>query len=398
MKRFQNVRAADLFVSACFLGFLFAVMIVTVAREKESYSFFENRDLAAFPEYTAEADGNGSYMTQIEKYLADHAALRTSLVETVTRLDLAIGRPVINEVTLSEGHFLPYLGYPVLDMEKQAAQAEAMADSLGRIRDAVEDSGGHYLCAVVPNQHIYNGDKYPSYLDSNADQDRLNVQLLSDALAQRGMDLLDIGEKIDALGHPDNFMSRIDHHYTMQGAFLTYQFVMDKLSEISGRPLLTLRGEDVIFETLPNPYLGSRSRKLLGLVPSDEHIQLIRPKDEVPFTRTDSGVTCAASVYDLPESELDQVTYSIYMGGDNAQTTIETGRDELPSVLIYGDSFTNALECILYLSFDRMDSLDLRHYKEMSLTDYIRETRPDYVVYLRDYRSLLTMRDNGAAE
>lgn len=398
MRRFQNVRAADLFVSVCFLAFLFAAMVVTVVREKETYSFFENRDLAAFPEYTAEADGNGSYMTQMEKYLADHAALRTTLVKTVTRLDLVLGRPVVNEVTLSDGHFLPYLGYPTLDMAEQTAQAEAMADSLVRIRDAAEANGGHYLCAVVPNQHVYNGDKYPSYLDSNAGQGRLNARLLSDALARRGVDFLDIGEKVDALGHPDNFMSRVDHHYTMQGAFLTYQLVMEKLSEISGKPLLTLREEDVAFETLPNPYLGSRSRKLLGLVPSDERIQLLRPREEVPFTRTDSGVACEPSVYDLPASDQEQVTYSICMGGDIAQTTIETGREELPSVLIYGDSFTNALECILYLSFDRMDSLDLRYYEGMSLTDYIRETQPDYVVYLRDYRSLLTMSGNGAAE
>lgn len=398
MKRVQNVRAADLFVSVCFLAFLFAAMAVTVAREKESYSFFENRDLAAFPEYTAEADGNGGYMTRMETYLADHAALRTTLVRAMTGLDLALGRPVVNEVTLSEGHFLPYLGYPVPDLAEQTAQAEAMADGLARVRDAAEACGGRYLCAVVPNQHVYNGDKYPSYLDSNAGRDRLNVELLSGALARRGVDFLDIGEQVDALGHPDDFMSRVDHHYTMRGAFLTYRLLMDQLSRMSGEPLLTLGEEDVTFETLPNPYLGSRSRKLLGMVPSDERLQLLWPREEVPFTRTNGGAVCAPSVYDLPESELEQVTYSVYMGGDIAQTTIETGREELPSVLIYGDSFTNALECILYLSFDRMDSLDLRHCEGMSLTDYIRETRPDYVVYLRDYRSLLDMKGNGAAE
>ena len=77
------------------------------------------------------------------------------------------------------------------------------------------------------------------------------------------------------------------------------------------------------------------------------------------------------------------------------QTTIDTSRKELPTILIYGESYTNALECILYLSFDRMDSLDLRHYRQMSLIDYIRVNKPDIVVGLRDYSVLLQVEDNG---
>ena len=63
--------------------------------------------------------------------------------------------------------------------------------------------------------------------------------------------------------------------------------------------------------------------------------------------------------------------YSLYMGGDVGETVIETGRPDLPSILIYGDSFTNPVECLAYYSFDEMRSIDLRHYKDMTLADYI---------------------------
>ena len=68
--------------------------------------------------------------------------------------------------------------------------------------------------------------------------------------------------------------------------------------------------------------------------------------------------------------------YTAYMGGDIGETVIDTGRDELPNILIYGDSFTNPLECLMYYSFNEMHSIDLRYYKDMTLEDYIRLYQP----------------------
>ena len=85
----------------------------------------------------------------------------------------------------------------------------------------------------------------------------------------------------------------------------------------------------------------------------------------------------------------------MYMRMDVSITKIETNRSELPTVLIYGDSFTNALECILYLSCDTMYSIDLRHYTDSTLSEFIEETKPDYVFCLRDYEALLSTESNG---
>lgn len=83
-------------------------------------------------------------------------------------------------------------------------------------------------------------------------------------------------------------------------------------------------------------------------------------------------------------------------GGDIAETVIDTGRDELPSLLIYGDSFTNPVEGLMYYSFDEMRTVDLRHYKDMTLADDIALYQPDVVVGIRDYESLLFTDYNGS--
>lgn len=83
------------------------------------------------------------------------------------------------------------------------------------------------------------------------------------------------------------------------------------------------------------------------------------------------------------------------MCGDAAETVIKTNRPELKKVLIVGDSFTNAMETILYLSFDEMRSLDYRYYTEKTLTEYIAEYQPDIVLIARDTSVCLGTDGNG---
>ena len=104
----------------------------------------------------------------------------------------------------------------------------------------------------------------------------------------------------------------------------------------------------------------------------------------------------AANFHLPPETAGEDVTYSVYMGGDIAETVIQTDRPELPNALIFGDSFTNPVECLAYYSFNELRSVDLRHYTAQSLSDYIAAYQPDVVLCVRDYQALLSREFNGA--
>ena len=60
------------------------------------------------------------------------------------------------------------------------------------------------------------------------------------------------------------------------------------------------------------------------------------------------------------------------------------------------DSFTNALETLLYASFDETHILDLRHYTEKSLKDYISKYRPDIVLCIQNNTFYYTATGNSA--
>jgi hypothetical protein len=97
----------------------------------------------------------------------------------------------------------------------------------------------------------------------------------------------------------------------------------------------------------------------------------------------------------LPDDEQMEVTYLAYMGGDIPETAIATNRPELPNCLIFGESYTNAVETMIWTAFNETRSLDLRHYNKQTLAEYIADWQPDVVICMRDTSKFLEAEGNG---
>ena len=349
----KKSRWADWFLTAGFLGFLALALAVTLIRPKSGWSYYENRNLAHPAELSVETLLDGTFPASVEPVLQDHAAGRNTLMKLSVWVDLHLfHRPVVNQVIPADGMLLGWNPYETPDPAGITAQAEHMAEELAHLRDVVEEYGGHFCYAAVPGQYAYYPDAYPDFLNNREAYTALEVPALTHAMAERGMDLLDMGPVLDTAGNPREYYSMADYHYQFGGAYLTYRAILERLSAELGTELTILDGNSLAVETLPNPYLGSRGRKLFGLEDCGEHLTIGLPRAPVPFTRTDNGTETAPTVYALPATGTEGVLYSLYMGGDVGETVIETNRPDLPSILIYGDSFTNPVECLAYYSFD----------------------------------------------
>ncbi len=392
----QQSKWADCFFMIGFLGFLALALSITLMQPKTSWSYYENRTLAQPAELSVETVLDGTFPSSVEPALQDHAAGRNTLMQLSAWTDLHLfHRPVVNQVVPADGMLLGWNPYETPNPAAITAQAEHMAEELARLRDVVEAYGGYFCYTAVPGQYAYYSESYPDFLNNREAYTALEVPALTQAMAKRGMDLLDMGAVLDTAGNPIEYYSTADYHYQFGGAYLTYRAILERLNTELDTELAILDGHSLTVETLPNPYLGSRGRKLFGLEDCGERLTIGLPKDPVLFTRFDNGRETAPMVYALPATGAEEVLYSLYMGGDIGETVIQTHRPELPSILIYGDSFTNPVECLAYYSFDEMRSLDLRHYREMSLADYIRLYQPDIVVGIRDYEALLSTDYNG---
>lgn len=393
----KQKKIANIVLVLAFAGFLAAAMVITLGKPQGGWSYYENRTLAQMEELTPQTLWDGTFANSVEPTLQDHAAGRNTLLKLSAWMDMELfHRPVVNQVIPAEGMLLSWNPYETPDPELIQQQADAMAGQLGALRDVVESYGGKFYYVAVPGQYTYFEETHPDFLNNRATYTDLEIPAFQQAMEEQGVTLIEMGEILAQQGNPPEYYSTVDYHYTFGGAYATYLAILERINQDFDHSLTVLDEDSLVRETLPNPYLGSRARKVFGLWETDEKLEIGLPAQPIPFTRIDNGQEVPATVYTLPGNDTDEVAYAAYMGGDIAETVIDTGRDELPSLLIYGDSFTNPVEGLMYYSFDEMRTVDLRHYKDMTLADYIALYQPDVVVGIRDYESLLSTDYNGS--
>ena len=197
------------------------------------------------------------------------------------------------------------------------------------------------------------------------------------------------------MGAPKDYYYETDHHYTYRGAYAAYLALMDRINSDTNFDIPVMTSDDLEWSVLPNPFLGSANRKLYELWETDDKLEYVELKKPIPFTRFDNGTQVDSSVYLFPNTHTEDVTYSAYMGGDIGETVIRTNRPELKNALIFGDSYTNPIETLLWTGFNETRSLDYRYYDEKSLLEYIDEYQPDVVITLRDESVYLVGDGNG---
>lgn len=389
-------KLADILFLLGFLCFLVAALAITVLKPKDTWSYYENRSLAQLQRPTLSSLVDGSYTNSVEPFLQDHAAGRNLLLRVNTLVDFTLlHRPVVNQVIHTKEMLLGFNPYEIPNQTWIEQQADYMARQLAQLRDLVEGYGGHFYYVSVPGQYTYFEQEHPSFLNNRSAYTDIEIFAFVSAMQFYGVNLIEMGSYLEQIGNPPELYSTTDYHYQFGGAYLTYETILNTIEQDTGVSLPRLAGDTLSIQELPNPYLGSRARKVFGLGGIEEHLTIGLPTSPIPFTRTDNGMPSPSLVYTLPHSDTEEVAYSLYMGGDMGETVIDTDRDTLPTLLIYGDSFTNPVECLMYYSFDEMRSIDLRHYKDMTLADYIQTYQPDYVVGIRDYEALLSTDFNG---
>lgn len=375
--------APKLFVG-CFCVFLAGVAALTLLLPKADSSYYENRSLAKAPEFTWEDFLSGEYFSQWETYLTDHVALRSYLMKVQTFLQLHIlHQPVVSDVVTDSDVLLGYHGYGTWSMDYAADSAKTAAEEPGAWQAAAEDWGGQVYYLGLPEQYSYFEDRYPDYMENRSFVYPPIEEAMEEAMGEVGVPFLSMYTRYREEGCPREYYFATDHHYTIYGALRACQEALTAINDTQGYALYIPQEEDLAFTTLPNPFLGSRNRKLFGLEDKGDLLTVAEYKEAVPFTRSDNGKPSEASLLALPATEEETVTYNAFMGGDIGETVIDTHREDLPTAVVIGESFTNALETLLYASFDEVHSIDPRHF-DGDISTYLAELQPEVILIVRD--------------
>lgn len=391
-------KAANICFLLCFLGIFYTIPVLLLGQEEQSVSYYENRFLAHRPELSRESFFSGEYFSGWESWLSDHMPKRdrTLQVNTALEKDILV-RPSVNGVTLGEGMLLSAFSRQTWDPAAWYSIFEPICEDFASLSAEVEAQGGEFFFVGIPWREAYLTDRYPRCAAPDEENIFCHRDAFVSGLRKRDVAFIDVKEAYEATGLPGEALySAGDHHFSFLGALVAYQAAMEAVNARTGLDLTVLKEEDLELVSLPNHYMGSYARKLYDLWDKEDVLTVGNLKEPIPYQRWDNSLPTNAPLYALPGSETETVTYTVYMGGDWAETVLKTDRPELPNCLIFGDSYTNAMEPLFYASFNETHILDLRYYTEKSLREYIREYGPDVVLCVRDENDWGTTTGNGA--
>ena len=372
--------------------FLFVLLLVPMLTlyglraAPSGWSVEENRALASPPQITLSSVWDGTLAQDFERFYKDHIASRRALLKLDTWVQMKLlRRPAVHDVVLGDTVLLPAPGFSAKQSEQElAAQAASIVQGLQRVQAAADSVGAQLLYVLVPEQRSVFASYYPAWMENPAVQTAQNRKAILSALDSAEIQSLDLLPVFSDVSDLLSAYSRVDHHYTLKGAYRTYQSVCQTFG---------LTASDLTISDASSELLGTYNRKFYDLSPVREAMQVL--ENAFPaYERLDNGAPSSTPLI-APQTG-SYGLYTDYMGGDIAETIVRTNRSELPKILIVGDSFTNALEPLAVFDFDEMRSLDYRHFDGPSLSEYIRDYRPDYVLILRDDVSCLTASGNGA--
>lgn len=393
MKRFGQI-----ILIIMFLGIIFTIPVITKLQKNQAISQFENRKLAEMPVLSRTSLLNGEYFSKWETYLSDHIYGRNTWIKSYTYMNMMVlGKVNINNIVIGrDGFLLPFFAYDdKYDTINSEKNLNKMAEQLKSLQNKIAEEGGSFYFVGVPSQASYHRTEYPSHLQNKSALMDKTEKLMFGKLNQLDVPYVNMHEIFNKDSKVEYYY-KTDHHYNFEGAYATYYEIIKSIQQKDKHEIQPpMKKADMEIITLPNPFGGSRNRQIYFMAPTREQIKIAYPKNKIPYEKFTNGKVDNKFYY-LKENETAMINYTVYMGGDWAETIIRTENKKLPNLLIFGDSFTNAIEPLLYTHFNETRVLDLRYYNKMSLYEYIDKYKPDVVLMVRDDLNYGNFEGNGS--
>ena len=338
------------FIGMLMIGFFVMLAVLTFVIKDQTFSKTENRYLQTMPDIELEAILDGSFMDDIETYLADQIAGKDFFLTLKSKTEQALLKSENNGVVKAGD----YLIEPFIYQEDNLLKNLEAINQFHQANQALFDM----TVMVVPNQvGIYEAD-LPAYLPTD---NQFNVlQTIAERLDVATVNVSEVLRQHQI----DNIYYHTDHHWTMRGAYLAYQ----RWFNDQAKPL-----SDYKSEVVSTDFPGTRYRKFHDLTLPKDTIEWFNVTDALDLTITysDGRVT---DHYTHPQflDETDQ--YRFFLDGNDALIKIEVNHDEKTNrkLMVVKDSYADSFVPFLLPHYDEIHLIDPRYYKQ-SLKTYMTE-------------------------
>lgn len=368
MKNLDKLKVI-LFVLAIFI---FPILTMFNSAEGNNYIESENRYKAKLNLPTKETIMNGEFWTAFEEFFNDRFKYRQELLETKTVVDMKIAvKYKFSDSILSSDRKMMFRFRSrdrVLDKEKVSKDFNRWSE----INDYLKSKNIPLIVVGIPDQSHMFTDKYPSWAYNEEGLYQDMREFFFSKLKDLNIDYIDFDDI--ARENRDSYYYMTDHHPNFNATLKIYDELINKISA-NYFPIKNLIDQDIVLKENPNRFIGSHNRKMFGLIDENTHLEYADPVEDIPYERYESGKLSVRKIMNL-----NSKYYGSYMYSDNPYTLIDTNREELPNIMIIGDSTTNALESIMWMNANKFTSLDFRHYTEKNLIEFLEENPQDIII------------------
>ncbi len=328
-----------------FFLFLFIVIPVFIISNSPAFIRFDNRD--------ADKDYYGRPW-----FLNAYEGLRYRLGDVIYRLSV-----------LSNDNWLVYTGESSLDDYQKTklfseAELQSIQRRLDRLDALLKSKGIKLLVTIPPNKNTIYPEKVPARIPVIGSQSRLD-QLTKYLQLHGGLKILDLRPALLKARHDYQVYKATDTHWSSIGAFIAYQ---EMLNELRNRfPVLVPHElKDYKFVDIP----GARGdiSAIEHLPVTENHVELV-PLFERKVTSKKWKDADKNPAFFMP---------------DATQILITTCDAELPRLVMFRDSFADALIPFLSDHFSRAVYL----FSVPTLESFYDAEKPDIVVIEYTERSL----------
>lgn len=377
---------SDVMIVSFFLLFIFGFAVWTWIQPDLPASELENRKLATMPPLLAEKLWNGEYFKSFETYYNDQFPARGRWVELNAVIDKNVLRKdVIRSIYV---HRDGYMINPVLENKNHSIKE--IQRKISDFAKQLKLSGVDTYFALVPNKATMMEYKLPYYFPGEGN--KLSGELINGF--DKDLVALDLRSTIEPHMSEPNMYFYTDHHWKARAAYYAYEEIIRSISQKHTEVGLPLSKEQFVWEEYPAPFYGSDTRKTTKSYASKvDTVTIVKPNFEEKKYRVCYKGSCEQEFYDMSYLEAKGLyvnRYATYFSGDVPEgIVVNPNNTEGKKLLILKDSYANPMIQFFSRNFSETRILDLRHYKEKKVSEYIKQNNIDIVLFVHNINSII---------
>lgn len=341
--------------------FVIFVPLVFVNTVPGKISTDENRALASFPSFRT---GDGKLNTKgFEDWFKDNLGFRDKLVKALTLIQYNLFGylPKTDEIVGKDNWIFYYTTDIIKDYQHLNLPSEQQliewGNSIGRINNYLKSKKIPFIFMLCPDKKTIYPEKYPDTILKVGKVSRTDI-LTKYFTEKMGIDFFTpIKSLLEAKFKFVVYSPRYDNaHWNSYGEFIGYLELMNKVKKYFPNIKILSWNDFNITEY-------KRERKVYGAVPFSEIDYAFKLKNGSSATQT------------------QRVLDSLNLKSSNLCYTYVNNNNNLPKVLILGDSYFYGLSIIPYLaeSFSQLTFIHTANSERIE--SFIKSFEPDMVIY-----------------